>query len=57
VLFVPDIKNDLIFVGQLTTYTPYYVKFFSNGYFIKDMRIGKIMEIGSRNEVLYAIND
>lgn len=56
-LFVPDIKNDLIFVGQLTTYTPYYVKFFSNGYFIKDMRIGKIMEIGSRNEGLYALDD
>lgn len=56
-LLVPDIKNDLIFVGQLTTYTPYYVKFFSNGCFIKHMRIGKIMEIGSRNEVLYTLDD
>lgn len=56
-LLVSDIKNDLIFVGQLTIYTPYYVKFFSNGCFIKDMRMGKIMEIGSRNEGLYALDD
>ena len=55
ILVVPEIKKNLLSVGQLTTENPYTCKFSSDKFVIKDRRTKHVIAVGSRCGGLYAL--
>ncbi|OMP07539.1 hypothetical protein COLO4_07246 [Corchorus olitorius] len=55
VLVVPEIKKNLLSIGQLTDDYPYTCEFSSAGVVIKDRETGKMIANGSKQDGVYAL--
>uniref|UniRef100_A0A5K0Z4E1 Retrovirus-related Pol polyprotein from transposon TNT 1-94-like beta-barrel domain-containing protein n=1 Tax=Nymphaea colorata TaxID=210225 RepID=A0A5K0Z4E1_9MAGN len=57
VLYVPQLKKNLLSVSQITTDLPYTFEFSSSSCCLKDRRTGKTVAQGSKKDGVYIIGD